>query len=211
MISWRRWVQGIVRENTYDMQTFKLRMILVFDVLLGISQTFAQTTTTLPVCQVAQTGLNDSQTKALYASLQIPAAKAVHKNGMVSFVDPIDYLAIPRKPFTDSGVLKQLLASTKNQGPGSPIRVDAIDFDALRKWTVLDSGSALKFAAAVFASAGVQLGSAKPTVGHTVFAASYKDTNGAMISVNQMLDTRVNYRFFDANGHESPVRERKWR
>jgi hypothetical protein len=202
MISWRRWIQGVVRGNTYHMQTFKLRMILVVDVLLGISQTFAQTTTTLPVYQVAQTGLNDSQTKALYASLKIPAAKAVHKNGMVSFVDPIDYLAIPSKPVTDAGVLKQLLASTKNEGPGSPIRVDAIDFDALRKRTVLDSGPALKFAAAGFASAGVQLGSAKPTVSHTVFAASYKDANGAMISVNQMLDTRVNYHFFDANGHE---------
>jgi hypothetical protein len=109
--------------------------------------------------------------------------------------------AHPSKPVTDAGVLKRLLASTKNDSPGSSIRVDAIDFDALRKRTVLDSGPALKFAAAAFASAEVHLESAKPIVIHTVFTASYKNENGAVISVNQMLDTRVNYNFLDANGH----------
>jgi hypothetical protein len=96
-----------------------LRMLLLLEVLLGISQTFAQSTTTLPVYQVAQTGSNDSQTNALYASLRIPAAKAAQKNGMISFVDPIVYLAIPSKPVTDAGVLKRLFASTKNEGPGA--------------------------------------------------------------------------------------------
>jgi hypothetical protein len=84
----------------------------------------------------------------------------------------------------------------------------------LGKRTVLDSGPALKFAAAAFASAGVDLASAKPTVNHTVFSASYQDEKGALISVNQMLGTRLNYYFFDATGHLficSSVRERRWR
>jgi hypothetical protein len=157
---------------------------------------------TLPIYEVTQTGLNDSQTKALLESLKIPAEKATLRNGMISFVDSVDYLAIPRKPVTDASILKRLMASTKNEDPGSPIRVEAIDFDALRKRTVLDSAAALKSAAAAFTSARLHLESARPTVSHTTFTASYKDEHGAMISVNQMLDTKVSYKFFDERGHE---------
>jgi hypothetical protein len=121
---------------------------------------------------------------------------------MVSFVNSVDYLAIPNKSVTDATILKPLMASTKKEGPSSPIRVEAIDFEALRKRTVLDSAAALKSAAAAFTSAGLHLESAKPTVSHTTFTASYKDEKGATISVNQMLDTKVSYKLFDEKGHE---------
>ena len=89
---------------------------------------------------------------------QVPATAAIGST-LFTYQRPLNTFYIYshrcRRPHAAAGL-------DEKRGPVSPIRVDAIDFDALRKWTVLDSGPALKFASAGRASAGVQLGSAKP-------------------------------------------------
>ena len=156
---------------------------------------------TLPVYEVTQSGANDAQVKGFSENFKIPAEKLSVKNGVVSFTDASEYLAIPTHPVTDPAVLQKLSASSQNEIQDAPIQYEAIDFDALRKGAAFDSPSAMKLAAAAFSSAGLHLESAKPVIGHTTFSASYKDENGAMVSVDRQLDTRVSYEFSDKNGH----------
>ncbi len=154
----------------------------------------------LPVYAVTQGGADASQVTALYKSLGLPREKFAEWSEVVSFADPAQYLAIPSRPVTDSAQVERLREASRDE-PGDPaISFEAIDFDAIRKLTVLDPDAALKAAAAAFAAAGLKLESATPSVSSTVFSASYVDDTGATVSVRQKLDTKVNYRFAGRNG-----------
>jgi len=155
---------------------------------------------TLPVFDVTQAGANSVQVKGLYEALGFPRDKLAEWHDTVSCIDPKEYLAIPSRPVTDSAQLDKLRESSHGELPDPAIRFDAIDFDAIKKLTVLDPDAALKAAAAAFASAGLHLEMATASVGNTVLKASYTDEAGTTVSVNQKIDTRVNYRFAAANG-----------
>jgi hypothetical protein len=155
---------------------------------------------TLPIYDVTQSGANAAQIKGLYESLGLPRHRLAEWRNVMSYVDPTVYLAIPSRPVTDPAHLEKLREMTRREPEGASIQFEAIDFDAVRKLTVYDSDAALKAAAAAFAAAGLHLESATPAVSHTVFTASYTDDNGAEVSVNQRLDTKVNYRFAGRNG-----------
>ena len=158
---------------------------------------------TLPVFDVTQAGANSAQVEGLYESLGLPRdkdARIAEWHDVVSYVDPEHFLAIPTHAVTDSGRLEKLREMSRGELPDAAIRFDAIDFEALGKVTVLDPDSALKTAAAAFASAGIHLEAATPTVGNTVLTADYTDDGGTAVHVDQKLDTRVSYRFTAANG-----------
>jgi hypothetical protein len=155
---------------------------------------------TLPVYDVTQNGASPAQARALYAALGLPESTPPRGYAPVAYVNPSGYLDVPTRPVTDAAVLDQLKALSRAEGDGADVTYNAIDFDAIRRRTVLDPDAALKAAAAAFAAAGLPLESAAPSVGHTVFEATDTDASGATESVNQPLDTRVTYRFSTQGG-----------
>lgn len=154
----------------------------------------------LPVYEVIQSGAGEAQVKGLAGSLKLPREKLSVQRGVVSYADFSEYLNVPTRPVTDPAQLEKLKAMSRDENQDASISFEAIDFDALKKQRVLDSASALKAASAAFASAGLHLESAKAVAGNTVFAASYTNDAGAVISVERKLDTKVNYKFAAPNG-----------
>ena len=158
---------------------------------------------TLPVYEVTQAGANSAQVKGLYESLGLPmdrTTKLAEWRDAVSYVDPEEKFTVPSRPVTDSAQLEKLRDTSPGETPDASIRPEALDIDAIRKLTVMDPDAALKAAAAAFASAGLHLDSATPTVSHTVLTADFTDDSGAAISLDQKLDTRVSYRFAATGG-----------
>jgi hypothetical protein len=156
---------------------------------------------TLPVYEVIQQGVNNDQVKKLSEALKQPTERLGAKDGVVDFTDAANYLKIPARPVTDKAITDKFAASNKNEGSSSPRRLESLDTEALRKITVFDGTRALGAAASLFERAGLQPKFAKPVVKHTVFSASYKDESGALVSVDQNLDTFVTYEFTDPEGH----------
>src|ERR1035441_540348 len=88
----------------------------------------AQSNVYLPVYRVTQSGATISQGTNLARHLNIPLTQLSQSNGVVSFIDPTNYLAVPTIPITDSTVISNLLAVTRNQYPAIPIKVQQVDF-----------------------------------------------------------------------------------
>jgi hypothetical protein len=181
------------------------QMLFILLVFFGCKNNQAQTDNkfpgTLPVYEVIQTGANDTVEKELSDKFKIPLSELVNRNGALSFTDTSSFLRIPSSPVKDSGTLNILKARAKNEIKDAPIQYDAIDFDSIRNVLIADSAIALKAAEDVFHSPIFHFESIKPKIEHTVFSAFYKDANGKTISVNQPVDTRVNFELYDKNGY----------
>jgi uncharacterized protein DUF6345 len=144
-----------------------------------------QAETRLPVYHVSRTDASAAQVARLAAALKIAPESVTTGAGTVSFVDTNRYIAVPHKA----------AESSSTTGPTGE-RYEAIDFDALRRITVLSDDAAMKATSNAFSSAGLSMpGSAQPTVGHTTLTAVYRDTNGGQADVTQRIDTRVSYDF----------------
>jgi hypothetical protein len=155
---------------------------------------------TLPVYDVVQDGATPAQARALAAALGLAEDKLALRNATLAYADPVGYLDIPTRPVTDPALLAQLKAASPEDAEDPDVTYNAIDFDAIRRRTVLDPEAALRAAATALAAAGLPLESAKPDVGHTVFEAADSDASGAPESVHAALDTRVTYRFATRDG-----------
>jgi len=161
----------------------------------------AQAVGTLPVYEVTQTGVTDAQGAALADYLGLPPNLVERTNGLVTFVDPTNHLAVPSVPVTDPAIVSELLDSTRNLYPDIPIRFQGIDFDALANLQVMDTNAALSVFANGLAAAGLVPEFGTPVLGHTRFMAYYTNSSGTVVSNNQFLDTIVDYQFVLPGGY----------
>ena len=155
----------------------------------------------LPVYQVTQAGVTATQASSLASSLNIPASLVTLSNGLVSFIDPTNYVAVPTTPVTNATIVSNLVAQTANQYPAIPISVQAINFSALSNLTVLDGSSALNSASSALGSSQLSPQFGTPAIEHTTFTVFYTNDSNIVISNSLPLDTAVNYQFFDPNGY----------
>jgi hypothetical protein len=151
----------------------------------------------LPVYQVTQAGATFSQATTLAASLNIPSNMLGYTNGMVSFVDPTNYMAVPTITLTNLSdpTISNLVAQTKNPYPPIPIGVQAIDFATLTNQPVFDTNAALALTSNALGVAQLNPQFGTSVTGHTVFTAFVTNADNTVSSANQCLDTQVNYQF----------------
>jgi hypothetical protein len=164
-------------------------------------QVKSQTSPQLPVYEVVQSGASGPQATNLANRLNLPLGMLGQSNGMVMFVDPSNYLAVPQTTISDSRLIDSLLAGSKNAYPSIPLSVQAIDFAALANLGVFSTDLALRKASDALDAAGLVPQGGTPVVGHTTFTAFYTNDNGLVISNSQYLDTQVNYQFVLPNGY----------
>jgi autotransporter-associated beta strand protein len=155
----------------------------------------------LPVYQVTQAGATGVQATNLATALNIPLSLVTLSNGMVSFIDPTNYVAVPTAPVPNATIVSNLVAQTFNRYPAIPISVKALDVTALSNLTVLADSEALSSATNALGSSGLSPQFGTPVIGHTMFTAIYTNASNIVISNNQPLDTAVNYEFQDPNGY----------
>ena len=134
----------------------------------------------LPVYEVTRTGIEEHEARKLAKELKIPVEKLVLKDGVVSFVDPEKYLAVPIVRVEDAEIESTCRKATKNHHPDIPIEVRAIDFAALGKLEAHRPEEALKRTAAALEAAGLKPEHATPVVGHTVFKTVSTDEARAL-------------------------------
>jgi hypothetical protein len=156
--------------------------------------------TTLPVYEIVQSGAPAAQAAALANALNIPQDQLVQSNGMVTYVDPTKFLAIPTTPVTNSMITSNILALTKNLYPTLPITFETIDFAGLSNRVVLDTNNAINLFSNALVVSALYPQSGVPEVGHTTFTVIYTNTSGITISNSQYLDTDVTFQFADTNG-----------
>jgi hypothetical protein len=161
----------------------------------------AQTGTTLPVYTVTETGATATQGAMLSDLLGLPLGLVERTNGLVTFIDPTNHLAVPSVPVTDPLIVSNLLALTRNLYPDIPIRFQAIDFNALANLQVMDGGAAMSVFSNALSAAGLIPQFGTPVVSHTRFIAYYTNSSGVLISNNNYLDTVVNYQFVLPGGY----------
>lgn len=150
----------------------------------------------LPVYRVATTGIKESEAQQLAEALRIPAKGLKWLDGEASFVDHDKYLAVPSVRIDDPDIVARFTDATTNHHPEIPIAITGIDYAALDRHVPYADDSALKSAAAALESAGLTPASARPLVGHTVFATVAIGADGAEQRQREtLLDTHVSYRF----------------
>src|ERR1700733_7501297 len=118
----------------------------------------------LPVYEVAGTGIEEEQAKRLAKALEVPLDKIFFRDGIIHFVDPVEYLAVPTVPKVDNKTVATLRAATTNHHPEIPIVVRAIDHAALQRLKALDPDEAFKLTSAALDSAGLTPEHATPVV-----------------------------------------------
>ena len=133
--------------------------------------------------------------------MNIPESLLVQTNGLVSFIDPTNWLFVPTVPVTDPVATNNLLAMTKKPISSVSIKFEAIDFGALSTQSVLDTNSALAAAASALAASGLTPQFGTPAITHTVFKAVFTNSDKTVSSVSNYLDTRVAYTFCDPAGY----------
>ena len=157
--------------------------------------------TYLPVYEVTHTGIAEEQARKLADALKIPREKLVVKDGLASFIDPENYLAVPTVTVTHSEILAARREATRNYHPEIPIEVNAIDHAALGRMQPPGLEEALKLTAAALESAALTPQHATPVVGHTTLKIVSTTANkGIPNSTKTNLDTHVSYRF-TVDGH----------
>jgi hypothetical protein len=155
----------------------------------------------LPAYEVADTGIGEKQARKLADALKIPVDKLVLQDGIASFIDPENYLAVPTVSVTHTETLAALREATRNYYPEIPIEVKAIDHAALGKIHPPGPEDALKLISVALESVGLTPEHATPVVGHTVFkTVSNTGNKGVPASTKTNLDTHVSYRF-TLDGH----------
>jgi hypothetical protein len=155
----------------------------------------------LPVYEVTKSGASDAEAAAIAYSLRIPADGLSRRGGIVSFIDPGKFLAVPMAEAADSAAADRLRAATVNKDDTRPIDMRAIDTDALGALQVLDTQAALDTISRDLESSGLRPQFGTPAAGHTELTLYSRDGAGAWASRDQDLDTRVSYTFSEANGY----------
>ena len=157
--------------------------------------------TSLPVYEVTKAGVTDSEAAALAGQLNIPAKGLLGKGGLVSFTDPVRYLAIPTAAVTDASLTDSLRYATENKDEKRPIDMRAIDTVALANLPVLEDRTALDTLARGLRAAGLHTPFGQPAAGHATLTLYSSEAGGKWSSTSQNLDTEVSYRFSEANGY----------
>ena len=169
----------------------------------GRSNTASFTVTVLcplkvPVWQVTQSGATYWQATQLANLLNIPTNMLAWSNGVISYIDPTNYMAVPGITVTNTSdpAISNLIAQTKNPNPAIPIRVQAIDFETLTNLLVLETNAAMDLTSNALADAGLYPQYGAPAAGHTVLTAFVTNGDGSVTSAHQYLDTMVHYQFW---------------
>ena len=168
---------------------------------VSMGETTDQEPETLPVYEVAQTGLDEVQVRKLAEAFGIPADEMILSDGVVSYVDRAGYLGIPTTQVSDPDIVDKLRAVSATGNPDTRLRLQSIDLANLENLSAMDDETAVRRCSEAFASVGLELGSAEPVAGSTRFTASFVDGNRAGTTVSRELQTRVNYQFSDGRGH----------
>jgi hypothetical protein len=153
----------------------------------------------LPVYNVVQNGLSESQVDRLSEGLKLPRENLALQFGVLSYTGRSPVGTIPTRPATDPELLKKLRAKAQGEVPGASIQYDVFDRNATSE-TPLPAESAMQLVRTAFAGAGVNVEFGTLTVSNAILAASYKDATGTPISINRKLNTRVSYQFADKTG-----------
>jgi hypothetical protein len=161
----------------------------------------AQSGSSLPVYHVVQSGAAATQASQLAADLGIPTSQLVYSNGLVSFIDPTNFMNVPTMPVTDQNAISNLLAETVNQSPDIPIQFEQIDFGALSNRTVLDDATAAETADFALSDSMLQPQFGTSSISHAMLQTYLNIAGGGVSSNSQPLDTQVNYQFQDTNGY----------
>jgi hypothetical protein len=149
----------------------------------------------LPVYQVTQSGATAVQAQNLANSLAIPAGSLSLSNGEAFFLDSSNFMAVPTMPVTDSVIISNLTARTKNDYPNIPLRFEKIDSTALGRLVVLSSNTALSKLSIAFDSSNLLPQFGMPFISHAMLNAYYSNAANVVISNNAFLDTQVKYQF----------------
>jgi len=155
----------------------------------------------LPVYEVTKTGASESEAAALADQLKIPASSVTTAGGLLSFVDPDRYLAVPAAAVGDPNVTDSLRNPTEERDASLAVDMRAIDTDALGALPVLDGKAAVESAARSLDASGLRPQFGTPAAGHTVLTLYSGDGSGKWASREHELDTQVSYAFSEANGY----------
>jgi hypothetical protein len=161
----------------------------------------AQTNTYLPVYHVVQSGATAAQAGTLAADLGIPSSQLTVSNGMVMYVDPLNYLNIPTISVTNELVVSNLTAQTINRDPSLPLTLEQIDFASLSNRSVLDPTSAVAIASFALSDSGLTPQYGAPVALNDRLTTYMNNAAGGTSSNSQALDTEVDYHFADQYGY----------
>jgi hypothetical protein len=149
--------------------------------------------TFLPVYQVTQSGATLPQALSLANLLHVPTNSLVVTNGLVSYIDPSNWMAVPYITVTASNnpAISNLIAETINPIPTNPITIRAFDFATISNLSVFDTNVALNSFSNALAASGLapQLGTLAS--GHDYFYAFATNEDQSVTTVFKPLDTLV--------------------
>jgi hypothetical protein len=153
----------------------------------------------LPVYRVTRTGLNKGEVDGLAKAFGVPVSKMTLRDGVVSYVDRERYLKVPMNDIGDTEEAEMLRAMSAAARPNTRLRLQKIDFDALRDLSALDHEAALKKTTEALESARLRFPNTRRIAGNTKITVSFVDGSEP---ITAPLQTWVRHEFSDGNGHE---------
>lgn len=144
----------------------------------------------LPVLVVASPGLSEQQAHALAERLGV-AQQSVFEDGVLLFVDPHTFQAVPTTQIADEQLIQDLTRqSADNEGP---FHFEAFDFEAMAKIKPYDPKRALDQFQNALRDAGAVGEGARPQIDHTLFEAL--DIQGNLLLPAVQVDTSISFNF----------------
>ncbi len=155
----------------------------------------------LPVYRVTRTGFDEGQATRLAEAFGVPAGKIALRDGVVSYVDPHRYLRVPMTDVSDPDDAEMLRGMSAAARPNTRLRLQRLDFDALRQLSSLDHDAALRRTSEALEVAGLTFANARRVAGNTKMTTSFVDGGRNDRPIICSLQTWVRHEFSDGNGH----------
>ena len=168
-------------------------VILWTSLLVAIPNAWAQNG--LPVYQVVHSGATAAQAQSLASTLGIPVESLSLSNGEAFYLDPSNFMLVPAVQVTDATIISNLTAGSKNDYPNIPLRFEQPDFNALGKWPIVNSNTALTTISSAFDKANLLPQFGAQVISHTMLNAYYSNEANVVMSNSAFLDTSVKYQF----------------
>jgi len=150
--------------------------------------------TRLPTLRAASdTAFSAAQLAALLEALGAdPRQTQSDERGLIFFLDPQRFQAIPSLEVTDPELIKRLQAEGEDQGEG--FLVEAFDMEGLKKHRPMPAKAAIQAALESFKSAGLFPKEARSVPSHSRLALL--DLKGEPLMDEVLLDTQVNLEMY---------------
>jgi hypothetical protein len=154
----------------------------------------------LPVYEVVKAGTTSAEAALLAEKLGLQSRDILSRGGMINFVDPARYLRVPTAARTESRLLDEAIAATRNKDPSRTITPTVLNAREAGELQVVAEDWVMARTEAAFKAAKLEPQFGRASVGHNVISLYSIDGKRSVMRESVPIDTEVTFKFTTPDG-----------